>query len=184
MLRPGVLVLGLAPANRDVFVLVHVRNLPPHGHEEQYEKVHEQYRPEHRHVEDGEEGHEEARDGPLGHRQPKLELRQLPREGPVLLALGFRRGEGWAGAVVDLLQIERRQEQNEIIQEVNSQPVRDDEVALHQVNSQKEQGQTDGKADPSGDHVDGRLVEPVLHRAIDVVLVRHAEWFCSVVSAT
>lgn len=175
LLCPRTLVLGLAPADGDVFVLVHVRNLPPHGHEEEYSKVHDQYRPKHRHVEHGEERHEEARDGPLGHREPELELRQLPREGPVLLALGFRRGEGRAGPVVDLLQVQRRQEQDEVVEEVNSQPIRDDEVSLDQVNSQEEQGQTHGEADPSRHHVDGRLVQPVLDRPVDVVLVRHVE---------
>lgn len=68
-------------------MLVHMSNLPLHGHKKQDPKVHDQNGPEDGHVKHGEKGHEKRYPRPPKARQPELEFWQSSREGFVFLRL-------------------------------------------------------------------------------------------------
>mmetsp|Transcript_4990 Transcript_4990/g.13239 ORF Transcript_4990/g.13239 Transcript_4990/m.13239 type:complete len:206 (+) Transcript_4990:173-790(+) len=165
LLHSGVLVLGFSEADWDVLVLVHVHDLSLHGHEEEHEEVHEEDGPEDRHIEDREEGHDYTRANALGACQPELELRQPSRERSEFLAFIRCRWQTWPGI---LRVLQRRQEGDEVVQQKNPQPVRDDEVSLDEVHSQEEQCQQHHEGDPTWHNMNRRLVQPVLYDSLDL----------------
>ena len=68
-------------------MLVHMLNLPLHGHKKQNPEVHDQNGPKDGYVKHGEKRHEKRCPRSPKARQPKLELWQSPRKGFVFLRL-------------------------------------------------------------------------------------------------
>ena len=63
--------------------------------------------------------------------------------------------------------VEGTQKGNEIVQEVNSQAIGYDEVALDDVNPKTEKQKYHAETDPSGDEVNRRFVQPVLNDTLN-----------------
>ncbi|EJK67148.1 hypothetical protein THAOC_11857, partial [Thalassiosira oceanica] len=63
--------------------------------------------------------------------------------------------------------LERAEERDEVVQQEYPEAVGHDEVALHEVYAQEDEGQRDGERHPPRENVYGGLVEPILHRAFD-----------------
>ena len=85
------------------------------------DKVKQQDRPKDRDVEDREEGHHERDAKRFGERVPEFELGQPSNEGAELVVLGCRKRRA-----ISLRVALRRQEADQQVEHVDSQPVGDD----------------------------------------------------------
>mmetsp|Transcript_60340 Transcript_60340/g.186810 ORF Transcript_60340/g.186810 Transcript_60340/m.186810 type:complete len:229 (-) Transcript_60340:44-730(-) len=159
-----VAVLLLAEGERHVLVLHHVLDPALHRQHDQEDEVRQQHRPDDREVEGFEEGHGERHDDRAGGRQPTVELRELAREGPELLAVARRRQH----RAVALGVHGGGQEPYDAVQKVDSQAIRDEDEALQQVHPHQEHAGRERKDGPPRLDPDGCLVNIVLHEVLQV----------------
>jgi len=124
----SILIFRFSPADRYIFVLVHVHDLSLHCHEEQDEKVHQQDRPEHRNIKHRKESHDYGSECTPRTRKPKLKFRETSGKWPIFFALAYCCRKALP-AIAGVFQ--RWQKSNEVVQKENSQTVGNDKISLN-----------------------------------------------------